>query len=117
MLKTLKLPQKRAFVVKRRARVRWNRLSVYFQVISTISMCGHQAHDVHTQGTRQKWRFSDFSKFCLKIRSHLRVPGVCLMCAHTWKCTPSLKARSGLSNAVSQAKIRQRLASVAQFKL
>ena len=111
-----KLPEKRVFVVERRATRRCNRKDAYVWVVSIISMCGHQAHDVHTPGTCQKWEFSIFSKFCSKINSHLHVPAVCLMCAHTWKILPSSKAMLKLSNALSHAKIGQKIASVALCK-
>ena len=47
-------PQKRVFVVLRRATRRWNCLGPFYRFINTIRMCTHQAHSLHTSGTQKK---------------------------------------------------------------
>ena len=111
-LKTQIELKKRAFVVKGHVTQLWNRLGSYFRVMRTTMMCKHQSHNMHTPDTCKKRRFSVFAIFSLKIRSYLRVPGVCLMCSHNCLINTSYKTRLELSNAVSQSKIRQKLAPV-----
>ena len=52
-------PESWAFVVERFATQRWNRTGRVCPFISTIMMCTHQAHDLYTSSTRQKWRFEN----------------------------------------------------------
>ena len=56
-------------------------------------------------------------KFRLEIHSVVRVPIICLMSAHPWMILPSSTTSLSLSNVVPQAKIGQKLASVALRKV
>ena len=88
VLKFVHAPEFWVFVVKTIGNQRWNRKSPYCDTIRTKMMCGHQAHDLHTPGTRQKRWFSDFAKFRLKIHSIVHVPIMCLMSANTFLILP-----------------------------
>ena len=77
-------PQKRVFVVLRRATRRWKRLGSFSRLINTISICTHQAHYRHTHyrtDFKQNFRkFRESSFFACAIC----VQAMCLMCAHTY---------------------------------
>ena len=83
-------PQKRVFVVERRATRRWKALGPYFRVMSTLKY-------VHTPGTsyahirhmqNQEFHFFlKFLKFCHNVSCAWCVHRMWLMCAHTWGCS------------------------------
>ena len=98
-------------VAWKRYRDRWKAKGWYFRVFDASKLLQVSAHMWHTKGT-----LSSFVVFCCFL-CHMCAHKVCLMCADTFLITPSSKARSELSNAVSQVILRQKLASVVQFEI